>query len=53
MNGTIAADTTYQIRDRIGTVIELIPHLSAAANLRPTNQRGFIMHWRTAGKVKP
>jgi predicted phage gp36 major capsid-like protein len=41
----------YRIHDRIGTVLELIPHLFAAANLRPTGQRGFIMHWRTAGKV--
>jgi HK97 family phage major capsid protein len=64
MDGTIAGGTTndyvwlsgdfrrgYQIRDRIGTMLELVPLLFAAANLRPTGQRGFLMHWRTAGKV--
>ena len=63
MDGTIAGGTTndyvwlsgdfkrgYQIRDRIGTQIELIPTLFGA-NQRPTGQRGFHMFWRTAGKV--
>jgi HK97 family phage major capsid protein len=63
MDGTIAAGATndyvwlsgdfkrgYQIRDRIGTMLELIPTLFGAA-FRPTGQRGFHMHWRTAGKV--
>ncbi len=40
----------YQITDRIGTMIELIPTLFGAAG-RPTGQRGFHMHWRTGGDV--
>jgi HK97 family phage major capsid protein len=40
----------YIVTDRIGTMIEVIPHLFGAAG-RPTGQRGFYMHWRTGGDV--
>jgi HK97 family phage major capsid protein len=63
MDGTIAAGATndyvwlsgdfkrgYQIRDRVGTMLEFVPTLFGAS-LRPTGQRGFHMHWRTGGKV--
>lgn len=63
MDGTIAAGTTndsmwlsgdfkrgYQIQDRIGTMIELVPTVFGAS-LRPTGQRRFLLHGRTAGKV--
>jgi HK97 family phage major capsid protein len=61
MDGTLtaaAADYTvlsgdfqqYAIVDRIGTTIELIPHL-LGPNRRPTGERGFYMHFRTGGDV--
>lgn len=63
VDGTIAAGTThdyvllagdfqrgYVITDRIGTSVELVPHLFGASG-RPTGQRGFWMHWRTGGKT--
>jgi HK97 family phage major capsid protein len=40
----------YAIVDRIGTSIEVIPHLFGAAQ-RPTAQRGFYMHWRVGADV--
>lgn len=39
----------YVVVDRVGTSIEFVPHLFAAANLRPTGQRGFLQHWRNGG----
>ena len=59
MDGTLsaaAADYTvlsgdfnqYAIVDRIGTTIEVIPHL-LGPNRRPTAERGFYMHFRTGG----
>jgi HK97 family phage major capsid protein len=63
MDGTIAGGATndyvwlagdfakgYRIHDRVGTMIELIPTLFKGA-FRPSGQRGFHMHWRTAGEV--
>jgi HK97 family phage major capsid protein len=62
MDGTIGAGTTndyvwlggdfsqYQITDRIGSMIELVPTLMGP-NRRPSGQRGFYMHWRTGGDV--
>jgi HK97 family phage major capsid protein len=35
----------YVIADRIGTTVELVPHLFGASN-RPTGQRGFFMYKR-------
>lgn len=37
----------YVIADRIGTTVELVPHL-VGANRRPTGQRGWLM-WRRVG----
>ncbi len=40
----------YAIVDRVGTSIEMIPHLFGASQ-RPTAQRGFYMHWRVGADV--
>jgi HK97 family phage major capsid protein len=40
----------YAIVDRIGTTLELVPHLFGA-NRRPTGQRGFLQHWRVGADV--
>ncbi|MED7929312.1 phage major capsid protein [Nonomuraea sp. LP-02] len=40
----------YVIVDRIGTTIELVPHLFGP-NRRPTGQRGLYMYFRTGGDV--
>lgn len=40
----------FAIVDRIGTTIEVIPHLFGA-NRRPTGQRGFYMHYRSGSDV--
>lgn len=37
----------FVIVDRIGTTVELIPHLFATANNRPSGQRGLYMYFRT------
>jgi HK97 family phage major capsid protein len=38
--------SNFVIVDRIGTTIELVPHL-VGANMRPTGQRGALMWFRT------
>lgn len=40
----------YVIVDRIGTTIELVPHLMGASR-RPTGQRGVWMHYRVGADV--
>jgi HK97 family phage major capsid protein len=35
----------YAILDRVGTSLEVVPHLLGATR-RPSGQRGFLMHWR-------
>jgi HK97 family phage major capsid protein len=40
----------FAIVDRIGTTIEVVPHLFGA-NQRPTGQRGFYLHWRAGSDV--
>lgn len=40
----------YLVADRVGTTIELVPHLFGA-NGRPTGQRGYYMHFRTGADV--
>jgi predicted phage gp36 major capsid-like protein len=40
----------FVIVDRVGTSIDVIPHLFGAAQ-RPTGQRGFCMHFRTGSNV--
>ncbi len=42
----------YVIADRIGMLVEFIPHLFNTANNRPTGQRGWFAYYRTgAGSV--
>jgi HK97 family phage major capsid protein len=41
----------YVIVDRVGLSVELVPHLFATANNRPSGQRGFYAHWRTGAEV--
>jgi HK97 family phage major capsid protein len=61
MDGTVTASATnyliaygdlkqYVVVDRVGTTVELIPHLFGAAG-RPTGQRGFLMWFRTGGNL--
>lgn len=42
--------TQFLIADRIGTTLELVPHLFGA-NHRPTGQRGALMWFRTGSDV--
>jgi len=41
----------YVIVDRIGLQVELIPHLFATGNNRPSGSRGFYAHFRTGAEV--
>jgi HK97 family phage major capsid protein len=41
----------YVIGDRLGMSASLVPHLFAAANLRPTGQRGLFCYWRNSAVV--
>jgi len=36
----------YVIAERVGMSVELVPHLFATANNRPSGQRGFLAWWR-------
>jgi HK97 family phage major capsid protein len=38
--------SNYVIFDRVGMSVELIPHLFATQNNRPSGQRGFYARWR-------
>lgn len=40
----------YYIVDRVGLVVDLVPHLFGA-NQRPTGQRGLYAYWRTGADV--
>lgn len=40
----------YVIVDRVGMTVELIPHLFATGNNRPSGQRGLIGWWRTGAE---
>ena len=40
----------YLIVDRVGMMVELIPHLFGS-NRRPTGQRGLFAYWRNTGTV--
>lgn len=60
MGTTVAAGGTvavlgdfskYVIVDRIGMSVELIPHLFATANNRPSGQRGLFAFWRNSAEV--
>ena len=37
----------YYIVDRVGMAVEVVPHLFATANNRPSGQRGIYASWRT------
>ena len=39
----------YYIVDRVGMSVELVPHLFATGNNRPSGQRGLLAHFRTGG----
>lgn len=41
----------YVIVDRIGMSVELVPHLFATGNNRPSGQRGLLFFWRNSAKV--
>lgn len=41
----------FGIADRLGTTIELIPHLVGGTNNFPTGERGLFMNWRTGTGV--
>ncbi|HWA67153.1 MAG TPA: phage major capsid protein [Mycobacteriales bacterium] len=60
MDGSITADaenyalvfgdfSQYVIVDRVGMNVELVPHLFATANNRPSGQRGLYAWWRVGG----
>lgn len=38
--------SNYVIVDRVGLSVELVPHLFATGNNRPSGQRGFYANWR-------
>ncbi len=48
---TIGDFSQFLILDRIGMNIELIPHLFATANNRPSGQRGLYAYWRNTSVV--
>jgi HK97 family phage major capsid protein/HK97 family phage prohead protease len=41
----------FLIVDRVGMQVELVPHLFATANNRPSGQRGLLAVWRNSSKV--
>lgn len=47
----LAAPEAFIIADRLGTTVELIPHLFGATNNFPTGQRGLFMNWRTGTQI--
>lgn len=40
----------YVIVDRLGTTVELVPHLFGGSQ-RPTGERGLLLHWRVGADV--
>jgi HK97 family phage major capsid protein len=47
---TIGDFSQYLIVDRVGMGVEVIPHMFATANNRPSGQRGLYMYWRNTGR---
>jgi HK97 family phage major capsid protein len=41
----------FQIGDRVGMTIELIPHLFSTVTFRPRGERGLYAHWRVGAVV--
>ena len=48
---TIGDFSKFLIVDRVGMDVELIPHLFATANNRPSGQRGLYCYWRNTSTV--
>ena len=48
---TMGDFSKFQIVDRVGMDVELIPHLFATANNRPSGQRGLYCYWRNTSTV--
>jgi HK97 family phage major capsid protein len=48
---TIGDFSYYLIADRVGMNIEVIPHMFATANNRPSGQRGLYCYWRNSAVV--
>lgn len=48
---TIGDFNNFLILDRVGMSIEVIPHLFATANNRPSGQRGLYAYWRNSSQV--
>lgn len=48
---TIGDFSQFLIVDRVGMNVELVPHLFATANNRPSGQRGLYAHWRNTSDV--
>jgi len=48
---TIGDFSNFLIVDRVGMDVELIPHLFATANNRPSGQRGLYCYWRNSSTV--
>jgi len=42
----------FLIVDRVGMDVELIPHMFATANNRPSGQRGLYAYWRNSSGIK-
>jgi len=52
--GTVAVlgdFSKYVIVDRIGMSVEIVPHLFATANNRPSGSRGLFAFWRNSAEV--
>jgi HK97 family phage major capsid protein len=41
----------FTVVDRLGSTVEIVPQLFAAANLRPSGQRGIVYWWRSGSGV--
>lgn len=48
---TIGDFSQFLIVDRVGMNVELVPHLFATANNRPSGQRGLYAYWRNTSDV--
>ena len=48
---TIGDFSNFLIVDRVGMDVEVIPHLFATANNRPSGQRGLFAYWRNSSLV--
>ena len=42
----------FSIIDRVGMNVEVVPHVFATANNRPSGNRGLYAYWRTTSDVR-